>query len=136
MPKRIGERYRSRPVATAVAKHLMMAFASVEVSFDLSKRRGWVLTFIDRGNDQTYEDVAHDNHEGSRVAVACKEARFVALEYPVDDMDDQVHSGTGRIQNHVIHVQGCVLTLVEFLIVDSRDGADDGHADEEEVGGE
>ena len=95
-----------------------------------------MLTFVDRSDDQAYKDVAHDDHEGGRVAVACEETWLITLEDPVDDMDHQVHSGTGRIQNHVVHMQGCVLALVEFLIVDPRDGADDGHTDEKEVGRE
>jgi hypothetical protein len=117
VPKRIGERKRRIPVATAEARHFITASASEKVSNILLSWKD--LTFIHGSDSKTNHRIAHYDQDCSQRIVARPEVGLICFYQFEGDVQQDIDTYTGCIEKHILGVQRLIMALQKSLVVNT-----------------
>lgn len=123
LPKNIGERNIKIAVAKAVARHLMMASASIEHGQHPSKYqfcKAMSRTLVYSVDSKTDKNVVDNDHDCSKAVISFKEGWLVFVHDLDQDVAHQITGCAGAIEKDVVGMQAGVLGLKKCLIYDAR----------------
>ena len=109
VPEMAGDKKRSIPVATAVARHLITASASgnfsLQVSIKSMPKSGVILTFVNSCDSEPNEDIAEYDKIRWEIGVPRKQARFVRLDDSNSGVYHAVDHNSGSVKHDVLCMQ-------------------------------